>query len=279
MTTGVNAADVGAGEPPAGSARARQRAAALLASARRIAVLTGAGISTDSGIPDFRGPDGLWTKNPAAAELYDLRAYLDDPDVRRRVWQHRREHPVWQAEPSAGHLAIVELEKTGKLIAIITQNIDGLHQRAGSDPDLIFEVHGNMFGVHCLGCGDRTTMRSALDRVAAGEPDPACRHCGGILKSTIIAFGENLDPDVLDGAFAAARECDLLLTVGTSLQVYPVAGVVDVARTAGARVVIINGSPTAYDEVADVVVREPIGTVLPALVAAVPAHQGGHQPQ
>jgi NAD-dependent deacetylase len=239
--------------------------AGWVAAAQRVIALTGAGISTDSGIPDFRGPDGVWTRNPEAAKLVTLDAYLADPEIRRRAWQSRRAHPAWDAQPNAAHRALVTLERTGRLHAIVTQNIDGLHQRAGSDPSRVIEVHGTIFEVGCLDCGDRTAMREALNRVDAGEDDPSCVRCGGILKSATIAFGQSLDRATLRDAFAAAVGCDLLLAIGTSLQVYPVAGLVDVAADAGARVVIINASPTPFDDRADAVLRDPIGEVLPAL--------------
>lgn len=240
-----------------------------VAGAERVTALTGAGISTDSGIPDYRGPNGVWTRDPEAAKLVTLDAYLADPDVRRRSWLSRRDHPAWTARPNAAHLALVEMERAGRLHAIVTQNIDELHQRAGSDPDRVIEVHGSMFGVVCLDCDDRTTMREALDRVAAGEPDPPCRRCGGILKSATIAFGQSLDHATLRAAMAVAAASDLFLAVGTSLAVYPVAGLVEVAAAAGARVVIVNAEPTPYDDRADAVLREPIGEALPALTKAL----------
>ncbi|MGH3749303.1 MAG: SIR2 family NAD-dependent protein deacylase, partial [Micromonosporaceae bacterium] len=173
-----------------------------------------------------------------------------------------------KAIPNAGHHALVELEQAGRLRAIVTQNIDGLHQRAGSDPDKVIEIHGSLYGVRCLSCDDTGTMQAALDRVAAGEPDPACRSCGGILKSATISFGQQLDPDVLERAVDAALGCDMLITVGTSLTVQPAAGLVEVAIRAGARVVIVNAQPTPYDPLADARVTSPIGAALPALVAA-----------
>lgn len=232
-------------------------------------VLTGAGISTDSGIPDFRGPQGLWTRNPAAQRMSSLRDYVADPDVRRRAWLGRRDHAAWTAEPNAGHRALVDLERSGRLRALVTQNIDELHQRAGSDPDLVIEVHGTIHAVECLGCGRRTPMAAALDRVRAGEDDPACLTCGGILKSATISFGQSLVPAVLDRARDVALGCELFLAVGTSLTVQPVAGLARLALSAGARLVIINAEPTPYDEMAHAVVREPIGSALPALVGAV----------
>jgi NAD-dependent deacetylase len=230
--------------------------------------LTGAGISTDSGIPDFRGPNGIWTRDPEAAKLVTLDAYVADPEVRRRAWRSRRDHPAWSAAPNKAHHALVDLERAGRLHAIVTQNIDGLHQRAGSDPERVIEIHGTIYGVTCLTCGDRTTMAEALDRVDAGEPDPDCKRCGGILKSATIAFGQQLDPATLRRAVAAAQTADLLLAVGTSLSVHPAAGLVEIAARTGARVVIVNASPTPYDALADTVLREPIGTVLPTLVSA-----------
>jgi NAD-dependent deacetylase len=245
--------------------------ATWLAEAHRVTVLTGAGISTDSGIPDYRGPNGLWTRNPEAARLVTLDDYLADPEVRRKAWLARRDHLASAAEPNAGHRALVDLERAGRLRALVTQNIDGLHQRAGSDPDLVIEVHGTVWEVECLSCHDRTTMRSALDRVAAGEDDPACLRCAGILKSATISFGQSLDPATLRRAVSHVAESDLFLAIGTSLQVQPVAGLVDLAIGAEATVVIINAEPTPYDDDAHAVLREPIGTVLPALAASLPS--------
>ncbi|WFE20773.1 NAD-dependent deacylase [Solwaraspora sp. WMMD937] len=238
-----------------------------VADARRIVALTGAGISTDSGIPDFRGPNGVWTRDPEAAKLFTLDAYVADPAIRRRAWQGRRDHAAWTAEPNVGHAALVEWERAGKLAAIVTQNIDGLHQRAGNSPDTVIEIHGTLYEVECLGCADRTGIQEVLDRVAAGEDDPACRHCAGILKTATISFGQSLHGPTLRRAARAVADCDLMLAVGTSLTVQPAAGLVEIAAESGARVVIINAAPTPYDTIADAVVREPIGTVLPALVS------------
>jgi NAD-dependent deacetylase len=238
-----------------------------LSSARRITVLTGAGISTDSGIPDFRGPQGVWTRDPEAEKLSTLHHYVSDPAIRRRAWRERRDHPAWHARPNAAHAALVDLERQGRLRALITQNIDGLHHVAGSSPALVLEVHGSMREVACLDCGERTTMRSALDRVDAGEPDPACLTCGGILKSATISFGQALDAGVIGAAARAAADCDVFLAAGTSLTVHPGAGLTEVAAASGARVVIVNAEPTPYDGLADLVVREPTGTALPLLLA------------
>jgi len=235
--------------------------------ARRVVVLTGAGISTDSGIPDFRGPQGVWTKNPKAEKLSDIRYYMSDPEVRRLSWQSRLEHTAWSAQPNAGHRALVELERRGKLHALITLNIDELHQLAGHSPDKVIEVHGTMRKVVCMSCGERAPMEKALARVRAGEADPPCRTCGGILKSATISFGQQLVPEVIDRAMQAAAQADLFLSVGTSLQVYPIAGAVPIAKRAGARVVIVNAEPTPFDELADAVFNESISAVLPKLIA------------
>jgi len=230
--------------------------------ARRIVVLTGAGISTDSGIPDFRGPQGLWTKNPLAEKMSNIHYYLADPEVRKLSWQNRLNSPAWSAKPNAGHLALAFLEKRNKLHALITQNIDELHQLAGNSPEKVIEVHGTMRRVMCMGCGMRAPMQKALDRVRAGEEDPKCRDCGGILKSDTISFGQQLVPEVIDRAMQVAGEADFFLAIGTSLQVFPVAGAVDIARNAGARVVIVNAEPTPFDSVADAVLRGSISEVL-----------------
>lgn len=241
-------------------------ARSLIAQARRIAVLSGAGISTDSGIPDFRGPSGVWTRNPQAERTSNLADYLGDPEVRAMAWRNRLTSPAWTARPNAGHRAVVDLEHQGRLVAVLTQNIDELHQRAGSDPDLVVELHGTMHHVVCWSCGERGRMEPTLERVSAGEVDPACLRCGGILKSATISFGQPLDPAVLDRAEVAAQSCDLLLAVGSTLSVHPAAGYVPVARRAGAAVVIVNAEPTAYDQVAEAVVRASISEVLPELV-------------
>jgi NAD-dependent deacetylase len=239
-----------------------------LSEARRIVVLTGAGISTESGIPDYRGPDGVWTKDPDAEKLVTLSYYLADPAIRRRSWLMRRDLEDAHPQPNPGHAALVDLERQGRLRALVTQNIDGLHQAAGSDPDRVLEIHGTVHAVVCAGCGDRTTMRSALDRLRAGDPDPACLICGGILKSATIYFGQVLDERVVAASVAAASDCDVFLAIGTSLQVWPAAGLVDIAVRSGARLVVVNAEPTPYDDVADLVVREPIGSSLPRLLRA-----------
>ena len=245
--------------------------ARLLRSARQITVLTGAGISTDSGIPDFRGPNGLWTKNPAAEKAAHLRSYLESADVRRFAWQNRLQSAAWTATPNAGHLALAELERRDQLHRLVTQNIDGLHQRAGHQPDRVLEVHGTMHFSICWRCRDRRPMLDTLDRVRAGDDDPHCLVCHGnghlgVLKSDTISFGQALDARVIDAALAAAQNCDALLVVGSSLQVFPVASMVPRANTQGVPIVIINGEPTKLDHYADAVVNGPISEILPEIV-------------
>jgi NAD-dependent deacetylase len=243
-----------------------KRAAALLDDAERVVVLTGAGISTDSGIPDFRGPQGVWTKDPKAEKSAHISVYMSDPEVRKRGWQTRMAWAERQALPNAGHVALVELERRGKLLLLVTQNIDGLHLAAGAAPERVVEIHGTMREVVCMQCGERAPMERALDRVRAGEEDPPCRTCGGILKSATISFGQNLVVDDLERAQRAALTCDLMLAVGSTLSVYPAAGLVPLASQAGAKIIIVNADPTDMDELADVVLRGSISEILPAVI-------------
>jgi NAD-dependent deacetylase len=243
-----------------------ESAAAALAAAERIVVLTGAGISTDSGIPDFRGPKGVWTRNPAAEKASHIQHYLSDPEVRRAAWLNRLDTPVWTAEPNRGHELVYELERRGRLHAVVTQNIDGLHQAAGHDPDRVIEVHGTVRWTRCWDCQDRRPMRETLDRVRAGEADPPCLVCGGILKSDTISFGQSLVPEVIDRALQVSAEADLMLAIGSTLSVYPAANCVPTAKRNGAAVIIVNGQPTEMDRHADHLLIGMIGDVLPALV-------------
>ncbi len=249
-------------------AEAVDAARSLIDQASRIVLFTGAGISTDSRIPDFRGPNGVWTKNPGAEKSATLQNYVADRDVRVRAWRNRLDSPVWAAEPNKGHFALLEIEKRRKMSVLITQNIDGLHHAAGSDPDRIVEVHGSVREVVCLDCDYRDPMRVALDRVRMGEDDPACPRCEGMLKSATISFGQNLVVEDLQRAEAAAQTCDLIVAIGTTLAVYPIASVVPIAKQSGASVIILNGSPTEMDELADVVLRGSISDVLPRIVGS-----------
>lgn len=229
-----------------------------------LTVLTGAGVSTDSGIPDFRGPKGLWTRDPAAERMSTFAAYVGDQAVRRRSWQARLKHPAWSAVPNDAHKALARI---GEVVDtwVITQNIDGLHQRGGTASDRVLELHGTMFGVVCVGCDDRTEMEAALDRVRSGEADPACLRCGGILKSATVMFGQTLDPAVLAKAVHAAQHCDLMLAIGSTLTVEPAASLCAVAVAFGASLVVVNRDQTPYDEMATEVISEPIGVAVPRI--------------
>ncbi|MGW2175075.1 SIR2 family NAD-dependent protein deacylase [Streptomyces sp. NPDC001705] len=231
-----------------------------------VAILSGAGVSTDSGIPDYRGPNGLWRRDPEAEKLVTYEYYMGDPEIRRRSWLMRRANRTLGAEPNAAHRAVAELERSGFPVRVITQNVDGLHQRAGLSARKVLELHGTALSYVCTGCRVRGPMADALARVDAGEDDPPCLECGGILKSATVMFGERLDPVVMGEALAISKACQVFVAVGTSLQVQPAAGLTGVAADHGARLVIVNAEPTPYDDMAAEVVREPIGTALPELL-------------
>jgi NAD-dependent deacetylase len=243
--------------------------AGWLRDANFVAALVGAGMSTGSGIPDFRGPQGVWTKNPDAEKSAQIHYYLGDPELRKRTWQNRLRSEMWSAEPNDGHRALVDLERKGALHSLVTQNVDGLHHAAGQSDHLVIEIHGNVRQAKCMTCGWRGPMDETLERVRAGEEDPDCIACGGILKSATISFGENLVPDDLDRAQLDALRADVFLALGSSLVVYPAAGLPEIALQAGARLVIFNAEPTPFDSYADAVVREPLEALLPDLVARV----------
>ena len=243
--------------------------ASWLREAGNVMVLTGAGISTGSGIPDFRGPDGVWTKNPDAERLAQLRYYLADAELRKRAWENRLRSEMWAAEPNDAHRALVELERKSSLHMLVTQNVDGLHHRAGQSPEIVVEIHGNARTVKCMSCGWRGPMGETLARVDAGDADPPCLFCGGIIKSATISFGENLVADDLDRAQRAAERAAVFVAVGTSLGVYPAAGLPEIALRHGARLIVMNAQETPFDGVADAIVRDQLEVVLPALVDRV----------
>lgn len=250
-------------------------AAALVGAAASVVVLTGAGISTDAGIPDFRGPNGIWTRDPAAERMATLQNYLEDAEVRRAAWRSRLASPVWSARPTAAHHALVRLERQGRLHTLVTQNTDGLHVRAGSSPERVVEVHGSVHTCVCWTCGHRQATVKVLERVRQGDEDPRCeqpvagRPCGGILKTATVSFGQSLDPEHIERAQLAVASAELLLAIGTTLEVQPIAGIVPLARHLGRAVIIVNGSPTACDDLADVVVRGSISEVIPQLVGSL----------
>ncbi|MFD8209446.1 NAD-dependent deacetylase [Streptomyces sp. NPDC059695] len=232
-----------------------------------VAIFTGAGISTDSGIPDYRGPNGLWRRDPGAERLVTYGPYMADPEVRRLSWRMRLDGAVPAAEPNVAHRAIAAYERTsGNALRVVTQNVDGLHQASGVSERKVLELHGSARSVVCTACHARSSMTEALDRVRAGEDDPPCRVCGGILKAATVMFGQRLDPVVLGTALSIAKATEVFVVVGSSLQVNPAASLAGVAAEHGARLIIVNAEPTPYDPVADEVVREPIGTALPALL-------------
>lgn len=239
-----------------------QRAIELVRDATRITVLTGAGVSTDSGIPDFRGPNGLWTRNPDAERASNIEHYLADAELRKRSWKNRLDMTMFSAAPNACHHALYRLEQRGVLDAIITQNVDGLHLAAGHSPRRVIEVHGTVHFARCYECNDRRPMTELLDRVRNGEDDPACELCGGIVKSDAILFGQPLVREVIDAAFDSAEKCGLFIVAGSSLSVFPAANLVPVAREHGAWIIILNGEPTGMDRLADVVLRGDLAPLL-----------------
>ncbi len=272
----------GAAEPRvAGSADGAARLRGLLADATRVVAFTGAGISTESGIPDFRSPGGVWTRYDPRDFTFDR--YVADPEVRARAWEMRRAFLAARPAPNPAHHALVDLERLGRLRAVVTQNIDGLHQAAGSTD--VVELHGTALEVGCIGaapdrgipagCGFRASHAWAIGRVDAGDPDPGCPDCGGLVKTATVSFGQVMDEDVLARAQVRVASSDLLLVVGSSLQVYPAAALPDVALRHGARVVIVNDEPTDLDGLATLVVRGRAGEVIPAAIVGVrPAPAG-----
>ena len=244
----------------------------LVETSSSVVIITGAGISTASGIPDFRGPEGLWTKDPTAERLSNIDAFTSSSEIRKASWQQELVKQANPAQPNPAHRALAAFESAGKLEAIVTQNIDGLHVAAGSDPRLVIEVHGNSRMTRCLQCGTETPTTVTLDRVTAGDLDPHCdvllvnAKCGGLLKTTVVSFGQPLPRHDFARAEYLAKTCELLICVGSTLTVRPVSGLVPKAVSRGARLLIINADPTPFDDDADVVVRGDIPTVLGPLL-------------
>ena len=239
---------------------------ALSQPARAMTAFTGAGISTESGIPDYRGPGGVWERN-ASPTLKDFRQNVQ---TRQQYWAERRErYPILRdTEPNAGHVALVRLQTAGRMTHIVTQNIDGLHQKAGSNPEQTIELHGTAHRVRCLDCGASWPAADIQARLES-EPVPACDVCGGLLRAATVLFGEALPEDALRRAFIAAQTSDLMLVVGSSLVVQPAARIPEIAVASGARLAIINNEPTPLDGLADVIVRGSAGAVLSALADAL----------
>lgn len=246
-------------------------AANILSGAGSILVFTGAGISTESGIPDFRGPDGLWTK--VDPEDFNITRYVSNRELRVRGWRMHCRGELWgarsQVRPNAAHLAIVDLHGRGRMSGCVTQNIDGLHQAAGLPDDAVAELHGNVRKAHCISCGLTWPTEVVLERVDAGEDDPHCHDCGGILKTTTVMFGEYLPDDQMSRALGFAAEADAVLAVGSTLSVYPAADIPLSAVRRGAPLVIINLGSTDHDRLAAAKVDGKAGEVLPALFGKI----------
>lgn len=244
------------------------KVADLIINSGKIVVFTGAGVSTESGIPDFRSPGGLWSKFDP--EDFTIQKFISDPESRRKQWKFLAEGGfLADAKPNPAHLAIAELETMNKLDAVITQNIDNLHQKAGSSPDKVFELHGNMNWVVCLQCNARYPLDDIKERLENGEDIPDCEVCNGMLKPDVVLFGEALPTDVMAKAVEHARSCDLLIVIGSSLVVYPAAYIPAYASEAGAKLVIINMTGTSYDYVSHVVIYNKAGDVMQKVVKRV----------
>lgn len=235
-----------------------------------VTVLTGAGISTGAGIPDFRGPDGVWTRHPEQAELLEIGRYVADQQVREACWRMWRDSPARSARPSRAHAALVDLERAGLLRGLLTQNFDGLHQQAGSTD--VVELHGTLATTSCLACRWRTETESVLTGLDH-DPDPRCPKCGAILKPDIVYFGERLDDTALERSIAAAQDAQVFIAIGSTLSVQPVASLAGLAVECGAELIVVNDAPTMYDHLATRCIRDPIEQAVPALIAdLLPAH-------
>lgn len=246
-------------------------AADVLRRAERILAYTGAGCSTESGIPDFRGPDGLWTK--VDPDDFTIHRYRASRDLRVRSWRMHQEGALWGARsdiaPNQAHLALADLWRRGRLSGIVTQNVDGLHQVAGVPTHGVAELHGNVRQAHCLGCDSRRPTEEVLLRVDAGEDDPDCPHCGGMMKTTTVMFGELLPSEEFEKARLMAAGADAVLVVGSTMAVYPAVDIPLSAVAAGAPMVIVNLGPTDHDRLAVVKVEAPAGASVRAIAESI----------
>ena len=244
------------------------KAADLISRTNKVVVFTGAGISTESGIPDFRGPGGLWTRYDP--DDFTISNFLQSDRTRKKLWQGMLDGGLMdEATPNAAHLALVELEKMGKLVSLVTQNVDNLHQKAGNNPALIRELHGNMQMLICLHCKRRYPVNIIRDKFADSENVPACESCMGILKPDVVFFGEALPQDILSQAMMEANQCEVMLVIGSSLVVYPAAYVPVQAKQAGAKLIIVNKGPTEQDHLADIRIDAPAGEVMIKMINAI----------
>lgn len=253
-----------------------RQAAGMIHDARKIVVFTGAGISTESGIPDFRSPGGIWSQYNPNDLTYQK--FLSLEKYRKIYWEYdRARYPaIRDAFPNDAHKAVVDLERTGRMIALITQNIDGLHQKAGSDPALVYELHGTVHEVSCLSCQnrwEREEITARMDR--EGIDVPYCERCGGPLKVATISFGQSLPADVLEESFRHAQTCDLLVTIGSSLVVQPANLLPAQAKRAGARLILVNLSETPYDDIMDVILLGAAGPTIKAIMEEFRRISGG----
>jgi len=242
--------------------------AEMIVQAREVVVFTGAGISTESGIPDFRSPGGIWTLFDP--EDFTIEQFLASPETRKKQWRILLDGGLLaDAEPNKAHLAIAELERIGKLSCVITQNVDNLHQKAGNSPEKVYELHGNMRWLRCMGCDMRYPMKDMVDKYRSGDDIPACEHCRGILKPDVIFFGELLPEMTLKQATLHATGCDLLIVIGSSLVVYPAASIPIYAKGSGAKLVIINRTSTPCDSTADVLIHHSAGEIMGRILEEV----------
>jgi NAD-dependent deacetylase len=244
------------------------QAANLILHSGNVVVFTGAGISTESGIPDFRSPGGIWTRFDP--EDFTIQKFLSSPETRKKQWQILLEGGLFvDAKPNRAHLAVAELEEIGKLDCIITQNVDNLHQKAGNSPEKIYELHGNMRWLKCMSCDERYPVGDVIEKFRASEEVPGCERCQGILKPDVIFFGELLPEWTLKNATAHASRCDLMIVIGSSLVVYPAAYMPEYAKEGGAKLAIINNTPTSFDDVADVVIRQSASVAMERIMEKV----------
>lgn len=245
-----------------------ERLAELIVESERTVAFTGAGVSTESGIPDFRSPGGIWSRYDP--EDFTIQRFLSSPDVRKAFWQVAAEGGLLaEAEPNPAHYAIAELHRLGRLDCVITQNVDNLHQKAGVPEDRVLELHGNMRRVVCMGCGSRFPMPDMVQKVKEGMESPDCPQCHGILKPDAVLFGEALPLVTLREATHRAQKCDLCLVIGSTLLVYPAAYVPAYAREAGAKLAIVNLTPTPLDHDATVCIQGKAGEIMPRVMERV----------
>ncbi len=244
------------------------KVAQMIEAAGKVVVFTGAGVSTESGIPDFRSPGGLWSKFDP--DDFTIDKFINSAQTRKKMWKLLLEGELMaDATPNAAHLAIAELEKIGKLSCVITQNIDNLHQKAGNDPSLVHELHGNMQWLACLNCGQKYPLENLTQNISSDNNIPDCKECHGILKPDVVFFGEALPQNVLATATHESQQCDLFIVIGSSLVVYPAAYMPLYAKRAGAKVVIINLGPTEQDDIADVIIDHSAGETMTKIMEGV----------